>query len=95
MQDKGRPGTQLSVEHVLPQKIEQRSEWAGLFTGEEHRRWLHRLANLALLSGRRNAAAGAASFKEKKKRYQVRLFVKTHYICLLRSNTTAIAKPTG
>lgn len=54
---------------MLPQKAEAGSEWAALFSPEQQAHWVHRLANLALLSGKKNSAAGAMPFRQKKERY--------------------------
>lgn len=67
-QDKAR--AQLTVEHVLPQKLDAGGAWAARFTAPQHAGWVQRLANLALLSGRRNSAAGQAAFAQKKERYR-------------------------
>ena len=60
----------ISVEHVLPQTPEQESQWMKWFPDEENRKdWTHRLANLVLLSGRKNTAAGNREFDSKKETY--------------------------
>lgn len=66
-QDKAR--TQLTLEHVLPQKMAEGSGWAAAFPPEQHAHWVHRLGNLVLLASRKNAAAGMLPFQDKKKKY--------------------------
>ncbi|EFN55683.1 hypothetical protein CHLNCDRAFT_133929 [Chlorella variabilis] len=65
--DKAR--TQLTLEHVLPQKMAEGSGWAAAFPPEQHAHWVHRLGNLVLLASRKNAAAGMLPFQDKKKKY--------------------------
>ncbi|MFB6349129.1 DUF262 domain-containing protein [Moraxella sp. ZJ142] len=57
----------LTIEHVLPQKID--SQWRQFWSDEEHKLWLHRLANLIPLNKRRNSAASNWDFKTKKDKY--------------------------
>lgn len=60
----------LSVEHVLPQNPKENSQWMQDFPEEAQRvSWVHRLANLVLLSRRKNAQASNFDFEEKKSRY--------------------------
>lgn len=54
-----------TVEHVLPQTPPEGSEWRRWFTDEEREEWTHKLANLVLLSRRRNTAASNRPFREK------------------------------
>ena len=59
-----------SVEHVLPQNPGAGSQWLKDFNDEELRvRWVHKLANLVLLTRRKNAQAGNYDFSDKKKKY--------------------------
>jgi hypothetical protein len=63
----------VSVEHVLPQRPSANSQWLENFPdGDERRRWVHRLANLVLLSRKKNAQAANMDFEEKKLRYFAR-----------------------
>lgn len=56
----------VTVEHVLPQNPSERSEWLKLWPDEEERKlWVHRLANLALLSRSKNSQASNYDFKKK------------------------------
>ena len=62
--------TVISVEHVLPQKPEDDSEWALWFPNSDTREhWTHRLANLVLLSWKKNARASNRDFETKKREY--------------------------
>ena len=59
-----------TVEHVLPQNPKDNSEWVRWFPKEEVRQtWTHRLANLVLLSRRKNSQASNWDFERKKKEY--------------------------
>ena len=60
----------ISVEHVLPQKPAEASEWVELFPDKETRDdWTHRLANLVLLSRAKNSQAQNYEFERKKAEY--------------------------
>ena len=63
----------VSIEHVLPQNPKVGSEWLRWFQEEGERvYWTHRLANLVLLSGRKNARASNLEFERKKREYFLR-----------------------
>ncbi|MGI9478713.1 MAG: DUF262 domain-containing protein [Hyphomicrobiaceae bacterium] len=63
----------ISVEHVLPQRPAEDSEWLEVFSDASVRQyWTHRLANLALLSRKKNSAAGNMEFWDKKQTYFAR-----------------------
>jgi hypothetical protein len=60
----------ISVEHVLPQNPPAASHWLTDFRNEADRdRWVHKLANLVLLTRRKNSQAGNLDFPEKKLKY--------------------------
>lgn len=60
----------ISVEHVLPQTIETGSQWDTWFIErEEQDFWLHRMANLVLLTRRKNSSASNWNFERKKATY--------------------------
>ena len=60
----------ITVEHVLPQNPRAGSEWLMWFPDDEERLgWTHRLANLVLLSQRKNASASNWEFGRKKSEY--------------------------
>ncbi len=59
-----------TVEHVLPQNPPQDSEWLEIFSDDDERGdWTHRLANLVLLSHKKNARAQNHDFTRKKTEY--------------------------
>ena len=60
----------ITVEHVLPQHPARDSQWLSWFPDRlERERWTHRLANLVLLSRRRNSSASNREFDHKKTTY--------------------------
>jgi len=60
----------VSVEHVLPQNPSIGSQWLADFPTEAERdEWVHKLANLVLLTRRKNSQAGNLDFSEKKTKY--------------------------
>ena len=59
----------LTIEHVLPQTINEESQWMQRWSNDQHKLWLHRLANLVPLNKRRNSAASNWNFKDKKDKY--------------------------
>lgn len=59
----------ITVEHVLPQNPSDDSQWEKDFTDEEREYWTNKLANLVLISKRKNSALGNFDFEEKKKVY--------------------------
>lgn len=62
--------TVLTIEHVLPQTVDDGSVWATHWPDARDRNlWLHRLANLVPLTQRRNSAAQNYDFERKKKAY--------------------------
>ena len=60
----------VTVEHVLPQNPQDGSEWLQSFPDLEQREeWTHKLANLVLLSHKKNARAQNFDFARKKTEY--------------------------
>jgi hypothetical protein len=60
----------ISIEHVLPQNPAEKSKWLEWFQDEEQQTyWTHRLANLVLLSWRKNTRASNWDFERKKTEY--------------------------
>lgn len=59
----------ISVEHVLPQNPSHGSEWLRVFSNEDREVWTDRLANLVLISKRKNASLSNLDFSDKKERY--------------------------
>ncbi|MDQ8027331.1 MAG: DUF262 domain-containing HNH endonuclease family protein [Brevundimonas sp.] len=59
-----------SVEHVLPQNPKLDSVWSQHFPTEADRlKWVHKLANLVLLTRRKNSQASNYDFADKKQKY--------------------------
>jgi hypothetical protein len=58
----------ITIEHVLPQALKD-AYWVEKFAEEQHRAWLHRLGNLALLAGTKNYRAQYFAFDRKKQIY--------------------------
>lgn len=60
----------VTVEHVLPQNPSQGSKWLTDFPDpSERERWVHKLANLVLLTRRKNSQASNFDFLDKKEKY--------------------------
>ena len=60
----------ISIEHVLPQNPGPDSEWCERFPTQDLRdNWTHKLANLVLLSRRKNSRASNWGFERKKREY--------------------------
>jgi hypothetical protein len=60
----------ISIEHVLPQTVDENSTWAVLFPDvTERAQWTHQLANLVILTRRINTRASNWDFDRKKKEY--------------------------
>lgn len=59
----------ISVEHVLPQNPLQGSNWLSIFNSQQRDLWTNRLANLVLISKRKNSSLSNLDFKQKKERY--------------------------
>jgi len=70
----------ITVEHVLPQNPTANSEWLSSFPEEDTREyWTHKLANLVLLSRRKNSAASNWDFQRKKREYFQRKGLSTTF----------------
>lgn len=68
----------VTVEHVLPQQPKEDSEWFKPPWDENLRNeWVHKLANLVLLSRRKNSQANNREFSHKKEAYFVKKSVTT------------------
>ena len=60
----------ITIEHVLPQNPDKKSEWLRKFPDEDERaEWTGKLANLVLLSRRKNSSAQNYDFNKKKEAY--------------------------
>ncbi len=63
-------GNSVTIEHVLPQNPKEDSEWIKWFPDKEQREeWTHKIANLVLLSRRKNTQASNYEFDRKKREY--------------------------
>ena len=63
----------ISAEHVCPQTIEPGSQWDNWFSDRQtHNDWVHRAANLVLLTHRKNSSAGNWDLNRKKSAYFVK-----------------------
>jgi hypothetical protein len=58
----------ITIEHVLPQRS-LNEYWRARFTDKDHAEWLHKLGNLALISGAKNSEAQNSAFDKKKEVY--------------------------
>ena len=56
-----------SVEHLMPQKIED-TQWN--IDSAKHKEWVHRLGNLSLIDKNKNSSLSNKLFHEKKIKYQ-------------------------
>ncbi|MCO6413229.1 MAG: DUF262 domain-containing protein [Thiogranum sp.] len=60
----------LTIEHVLPQTVDESTEWARMWPDEQQRKqWVHKIANLVPLNRRRNSQAQNYDFEKKKSAY--------------------------
>ncbi len=77
-----------TVEHVLPQSPAPGSEWRTLFTDEERQAWVHKLANLVLLTRQKNSQAQNYDFAKKKEKY----FSSSNGVALFATTTQVLAQ---
>jgi len=61
----GYPGT-VTVEHILPQNPDEKSNWVTLFDENQREEWTNKLGNLVLLGRRKNSKAQNDDFQKKK-----------------------------
>ncbi|WP_434793582.1 hypothetical protein TPDSL_34610 [Terrisporobacter petrolearius] len=59
----------ITVEHVLPQNPKADSQWCRDFSDEAREGWTNKLANLVLISKKKNSSLSNSDFKEKKEKY--------------------------
>jgi hypothetical protein len=78
-----------SVEHMMPQKIED-TEWN--IDPLSHKDWVHRLGNLALIDKNKNASLSNKLFSEKKHKYQgaIETRANTNYIFMSNQDWNVI-----
>lgn len=67
-----------SVEHLMPQKIDQKN-W--MMKPDFHKQWLHKLGNIVLIDKRKNSAFSNSSYDTKRTKFK-ELYIET------RPNTT-------
>ena len=60
----------LQIEHILPERWYKNPDWKKNWTDEQAEFWLHKLGNLTLISGKKNAVASNDSFKKKQVAYK-------------------------
>lgn len=60
----------LHADHILPEKWASIEDWKIKWTEDQAKKWLHRIGNLTLLSGKKNIRASNDSFEKKKKIYE-------------------------
>lgn len=63
------PPNSISVEHILPQNPEPKSQWCSDFTPQQREEWTDRLGNLVLISRSKNSSQGRLDYKDKVDRY--------------------------
>lgn len=71
-------GEKLHLEHILPKTITD--EWKNVFNEDEVKKWTNSLANLTLLSLRKNIQASNLSFEKKKEAYKNKDNVLTPFL---------------
>ncbi|MBT2290159.1 DUF262 domain-containing protein [Paenibacillus albidus] len=59
----------ITVEHILPQNPPKNSQWVRDFREESRQYWTNRIANLVLISQKKNSALSNQDFEKKKKIY--------------------------
>lgn len=59
----------ITAEHVLPQNPPDHSQWTRDFTEDERNQWVNKIANLVLISQKKNSALSNQDFEQKKKTY--------------------------
>lgn len=84
----------ISVEHVMPQKIAENSEWQSWCPDkDEHQLWIHKLGNLVLLSRNKNSAASNYDFEKKKSAYFVQHGTSTPFVLTNQVLSQAVWTP--
>lgn len=59
----------ITVEHVLPQNPNKDSEWCRVFNKDAKEKWTNKLANLVLISKKKNSRLSNLDFVRKKEKY--------------------------
>ena len=78
----------ITIEHVLPQNPRSDSKWCKDFTEDERTEWTNKLANLVLLSHRKNSRSQNYDFGRKKNEYFQKGKVPTFALTLQVLNET-------
>ena len=78
----------ITIEHVLPQNPRSGSKWCKDFTEDERTEWTNKLANLVLLSHRKNSRSQNYDFGRKKNEYFQKGKVPTFALTLQVLNET-------
>jgi len=74
-----------SIEHLMPQKIEE-TDWN--IELSKHKEWIHRIGNLALVDKNKNASLSNKLFAEKKIKYQGAIETRANTNYIFMSNPT-------
>lgn len=61
--------TQMSIEHILPQNPDDKSQWYKDYSEEDMITWTHKIGNLCLIGRRKNISLGRLDYVEKKNKY--------------------------
>lgn len=59
----------ITIEHILPKKMKD-VYWTSRFSEADHQQWIHKIGNLTLISGQKNAQASNGDFNKKKIVYE-------------------------
>jgi uncharacterized protein with ParB-like and HNH nuclease domain len=59
----------ISIEHILPQIPDQKSQWVADFNDTKREFWTNKLGNLVLISRRKNSSQGNSDYDKKKEKY--------------------------
>lgn len=60
----------ISIEHILPVNRQQNSKWLKDFNDNEYNRWIDNIANLVLVSGKKNSSLSNLDFDDKKIKFK-------------------------
>jgi uncharacterized protein with ParB-like and HNH nuclease domain len=63
------PPDTISIEHILPQNPNPKSQWCQDFTDADREKWINRIGNLIFLSRKKNTAQGNLDYAIKKDKY--------------------------
>lgn len=60
----------ISIEHILPVNPQENSKWQKDFNDNEYNRWIDNIANLVLVSGKKNSSLSNLDFDDKKIKFK-------------------------